>query len=87
MVGEGATVEDERERRRLDIVSNERRKLMANALDRLSTAFIALGVIGQALSLTPASTNIFSIAVMAGWIFSAAALHLTARRVLGGLRL
>ena len=87
MAGEGATVEDERERRRLDIVSNERRKLMANALDRLSTAFIALGVVGQALSLTPASANVFSIAAMAGWIFSAVALHLTAIRVLGGLRL
>ncbi|CUX11533.1 MULTISPECIES: hypothetical protein [Rhizobium/Agrobacterium group] len=87
MAGEGATVEDERERRRLDIVSNERRKLMANALDRLSTAFIALGVVGQALSLTPASTSIFSIVVMTGWILGAVILHLIARRVLGGLRL
>ncbi|MCZ7453000.1 hypothetical protein [Rhizobium rhizogenes] len=87
MAGEGATVEDERERRRLDIVSNERRKLMANALDRLSTAFIALGVVGQALSLTPASASVFSIVVMTGWILGAVILHLIARRVLGGLRL
>ena len=87
MAGEGATVEYERERRRLDIVSNERRKLMANALDRLSTAFIALGVVGPALSLTPASASVFSIVVMTGWILGAVILHLIARRVLGGLRL
>ncbi len=87
MAGDGATVEDERERRRLDIVSNERRKLLANALDRLSTAFIALGVVGQALSLTPTSTSIFSVVVMTGWILGAVILHLIARRVLGGLRL
>ncbi|WP_253204007.1 hypothetical protein PCC82_09605 [Agrobacterium deltaense] len=71
----------------MDIVSNERRKLLANALDRLSTAFIALGVVGQALSLTPTSTSIFSVVVMTGWILGAVILHLIARRVLGGLRL
>ena len=87
MASDGATFEDERERRRLDIVSNERRKLLANALDRLSTAFIALGVVGQALSLTPTSTSIFSVVVMTGWILGAVILHLIARRVLGGLRL
>jgi hypothetical protein len=87
MTGEGATIDEERERRRLDLVFNERRKLMANALDRLSTAFIAVGVVGQALSLTPASMNIYSAIFMSGWIFSAVALHLTARRVLGGLKL
>ncbi|HBT68928.1 MAG TPA: hypothetical protein DEB63_12695 [Agrobacterium sp.] len=87
MASDGATFEDERERRRLDIVSNECRKLLANALDRLSTAFIALGVVGQALSLTPTSTSIFSVVVMTGWILGAVILHLIARRVLGGLRL
>jgi hypothetical protein len=32
-------------------IHNERTKLLANALDRASTACFAVGVIGQALSL------------------------------------
>ncbi|MBN7808747.1 hypothetical protein JZX86_25800 [Agrobacterium rosae] len=83
-------VEDDlngQDRRKSDLVSNERRKLLANALDRLSTAFIAIGVLGPALSLTPNSLNISSVAFIVGWILSSVALHLTARRVLGGLRI
>jgi hypothetical protein len=38
----------------MSLIHNERTKLLANALDRVSTAFIAVGVLGQALSLPPA---------------------------------
>lgn len=76
----------EQDRRRHDLVANERRKLLANALDRLSTAFLAIGVVGQILSLTPTSATILNVYVMAGWISGAVILHLIARRVLGGLK-
>ncbi len=71
---------------RLALINNERRKLLAGALDRLSTAFIAVGVLGQALSLSPSSANLNSAIIMLGWIFGAAILHLVAQRVLGGLK-
>ena len=77
----------EPEQRRLALIINERRKLLANGLDRLSTAFIAVGVLGQALSLTPAAATLTNLIVMAGWISGAVILHLVARRVLGGLRI
>lgn len=77
----------EPEQRRLALIVNERRKLLANGLDRLSTAFIAVGVLGQALSLTPAAATLINLIVMAGWISGAVILHLVARRVLGGLRI
>jgi hypothetical protein len=38
----------------MTLIHNERTKLAANALDRISTAFVAVGAVGQALSLTPA---------------------------------
>ena len=56
------------ESRRLVLVNNERRKLVANALDRLSTAFVVVGVLGQILSLSPAIANASAFVVMAGWI-------------------
>ena len=83
VVDEGISEQD---RRKNDLVSNERRKLLANALDRLSTAFLAIGVVGQVLSLTPSSATIINIGVMGGWISGAIILHLIARRVLGGLK-
>ncbi|TDK38864.1 hypothetical protein E2F50_01600 [Rhizobium deserti] len=56
----------EKEERRLVLVGNERRKLLAGALDRLSTAFVAVGVLGQILSLGPASANISALMTMMG---------------------
>ena len=61
----------ELDRRKYDLVSNERRKLLANALDRLSTAFLAIGVLGQILSLTPSSATVINVSMMASWISGA----------------
>ncbi|MGI2031749.1 hypothetical protein ACRQ1B_05080 [Rhizobium panacihumi] len=77
---------DEDEARRRVLVVNERRKLLAGALDRVSTAFIVVGVLGQALSLNPASASFAAAIVMLGWISGAVILHLVAQRVLGGLK-
>ena len=77
---------DDREDRRRVLVSNERRKLLAAGLDRVSTAFIVVGVLGQALSLNPSSASVAAAIVMAGWISGAIILHLIAQRVLGGLK-
>ncbi|WJH40296.1 hypothetical protein N7E02_27580 [Aliirhizobium terrae] len=74
------------DRIRLVLINNERRKLLAGALDRLSTAFIAVGVLGQVLSLSPSSASLNSATIMLGWIFGAVILHWMAQRVLGGLK-
>jgi hypothetical protein len=72
----------EKEGRRLVLVNNERRMLLAGALDRLSTAFIAIGVLGQVLSLSPASAEMVTLAVMTSWVLGAVILHSIAQRVL-----
>jgi hypothetical protein len=77
---------DERQERRRVVVGKERRKLLAGALDRVSTAFIVVGVLGQALSLSPSSASFAAAIVMLGWISGAVILHLIAQRVLGGLK-
>jgi hypothetical protein len=56
----------EKEVSRLILINNERRKLMANALDGLSTAFVVVGVLGQILSLSPSSASISAIIIMMG---------------------
>lgn len=77
----------------MTLVRNERRKLLANALDRASTACFTVGIAtplagwlydfgGLRAALDP-----WTMALgMAGWLFGAAILHIGARRVLGGLR-
>ena len=65
-------VEDlETEKRRLILVGNERRRLLAGALDRLSTAFMVVGVLGPILSLGPMSANFITISMMLSWILGA----------------
>ena len=77
----------------MSLIHNERTKLAANALDRASTACIAIGVFG------PIAATLYSVSgtggaghaiVLAagslGWMIAAGALHLMARRVLGGLQ-
>jgi multisubunit Na+/H+ antiporter MnhG subunit len=77
----------------MSLVANERTKLLANNLDRASTACLTIGV------LTPlagflyninALQNSLSVLALAfgvfGWLLAAALLHLIARRVLGSLR-
>ena len=69
-----------------DLVHNERVKLLANALDRMSTGFVVVGVLGKALDLTPGNQLWVSLLSPAGWILAALVLHFMARRVLGRLR-
>lgn len=72
------------------LVQNERTKLLANALDRASTACVTVGV------ATPVATYLwdlsraalgpwFLLASCYVWLAVAWALHIFARRVLGGL--
>ncbi|EHM01201.1 hypothetical protein HMPREF9946_02205 [Acetobacteraceae bacterium AT-5844] len=76
-----------------DIVWNERVKLLAAALDRMSTACMSVGI------ATPAASYVFndgtvpyrlSAGIMAltfaGWSIVAVGCHLAARKALGGLR-
>ena len=70
----------------MSLVHNERTKLLANALDRASTACLAVGVLGQALDLSPTSQLLANLLSPAGWICAAIGLHLLARRILGRLR-
>lgn len=69
----------------MTLIHNERTKLRANALDRLSTAFLAVGALGKAFDFVPTSTISQSLG-LAGWIFGAIALHLMAVRTLGRLK-
>lgn len=70
----------------MSLVHNERTKLLANNLDRLSTAFLAVGVLGKTFNFTPGSGLFVSVLVLASWILAAVVLHLIARRVLGRLQ-
>lgn len=70
----------------MSLIHNERTKLQANAIDRASTACFAAGVLGQIFSLAPAAAPWLTLSSIAGWIFAAIGLHLTAIRVLGGLK-
>ena len=77
----------------MSLVDNERTKLLANALDRASTACFTVGI------LTPIAGFIYGLVDLdmavqrhwpmisvAGWLILAVALHLWARRVLKGLK-
>jgi hypothetical protein len=70
----------------MSLIHNERVKLLANALDRASTACLAIGVLGQALTLPPTGQLWISLVSPVAWIFAAIVLHLIARRVLGRLK-
>lgn len=65
-----------------NLVRNERTKLVANALDRASTASLAVGVLGP---LASAPFSLAYIATFLAWICGAVVLHFSARIVLGGL--
>jgi hypothetical protein len=75
----------------MSLIHNERLKLLANALDRASTACLMIGIItpvaGYLYGLSRYSGGSgFLIAVLCVWLVAAVGLHLAARRVLGGLR-
>lgn len=70
----------------LDVtIHNERTKLLANALDRTSTACVAVGLIAPVVG-GGFRGNWDIVASIAIWLFAALVLHLGARRVLAGLR-
>jgi len=75
----------------MSLIHNERTKLLANWLDRTSTAFLTVGVVapwaGYLLGGVQPQGGFWVVAAMAGVsILVALALHLGARRVLGGLK-
>ena len=77
----------------MTLVHNERTKLLANALDRTSTACLTVGVLGPAAATlynlggtTGRSHDMLLIAGSLAWLVATTALHLLARRVLGGLK-
>lgn len=73
-------------------IHNERTKLLANALDRASTACLTVGVatpiagyfygVGNVGALHPALLGL----LFEFWIIAAVVLHVLARRALGGLQ-
>lgn len=77
----------------MTLIRNERTKLLANALDRASTACFTVGI------ATPVAGYIYNISSLRenlpvwtmigggiGWISACVLLHLLARRTLGGLK-
>jgi hypothetical protein len=70
----------------MDLVHNERTKYLAASFDRLSTANLVVGVIGQFPYLISVQVGWVAVVDTASWIVGALALHLAGRIVLGGLR-
>lgn len=77
----------------MSIVENEKTKLIANALDRASTACFTVGI------ATPLAGYIYNVSgfrgmigyggmalSLAGWLTGAVSLHMLARRVLKRLK-
>lgn len=73
----------------MSLIHNAQTKLLANALDRASTALVTVGVV------TPVAGYLYGVArpsvlflAAAGyiWFFAAVSLHLAARRLLGRLK-
>ena len=77
---------------RTKLIHNERTKLLANALDRASTALLVAGIVtpaaGYFYRLTGATTLASGLLVTSFyvWFFCGVGLHLGGRRVLGRLR-
>ncbi|GGF61940.1 hypothetical protein GCM10007301_22100 [Azorhizobium oxalatiphilum] len=77
----------------MSLVQNEQTKLMANALDRASTACLTVGVLGPAAAYLygispgagPASQGVPILFGSLFWLAAAAVLHYWARTILGRL--
>lgn len=75
----------------MSLIHNETTKLVANALDRASTACLTVGVFAPiaaalyAVTGAAASMPVFVIGAVC-WIFAAAVLHISARYVLRRLK-
>lgn len=75
----------------MSLIENERTKLLANALDRASTACVTVGVLAPvAAVIYGASATALAVwaFVLGGviWLLVAIVLHMVARWVLGGLK-
>lgn len=77
----------------MTLVRNEQRKLLANALDRASTACFTVGIATPLagwlynVSGLRAALDPLTLAVgIGGWLFGCIVLHPGARRVLGDLQ-
>ena len=74
----------------MSLVHNERLKLLANALDRASTACFTIGIVTPVAGLiygVGPRANAWALAgAFAIWLGAAVGLHFQARRVLGRLR-
>ncbi len=75
-----------------NLIHNERTKLLANGLDRASTACIAVGVFGPAVAVlydvggaSASAGSLFAVASVF-WLGAAVLLHFLARYVLGRLK-
>ena len=71
----------------MSLVGNERTKLLAAALDRVSTVCITVGIAAPVSSFVY-SSNVPASSLIAAcyiWLLIALGLHLAARRVLGRL--
>ena len=75
------------------LIENERTKLLANSLDRASTACLTIGVLaplGSVLfkseGVAPLGGPMMIAAIIYAALAVAAGLHYAARRVLGGLQ-
>jgi hypothetical protein len=71
----------------MSLVHNEQTKLLANALDRASTACLTVGILAPIAAAVYTSSGIFPnpvvvVAGVASWTTAAFVLHMTARRVL-----
>ncbi len=79
-----------KDKQKLVLVQNERAKLRANALDRLSTASVAAGFVAPVASTSNAGfSSGISISIVistVAWIFTALILHLGAQFTLGKLK-
>lgn len=80
--------------RSMSLIHNERTKLMANALDRASTACLTVGALGPAvaslygLGAAGAAAASHGVLIALGsvfWLAAAGVLHFMARSVLGRL--
>ncbi|WP_375455906.1 hypothetical protein [uncultured Methylobacterium sp.] len=85
---------DSGDRTKLDLaIANERAKLLANALDRASTACVTVGILGPTAAALyglgaalPGRDGAFYTGTAIFWLLAALLLHLMARQALGTLK-
>lgn len=75
----------------MSLIENERTKLLANALDRTSTACVTVGLLAPVAAVLygATATTMEPLAFALGgpiWLSAAGVLHLVARRTLGRLK-